>query len=87
MAICRQRPGGKQCRGAANTNQCSAALCKQGCLAIILLALGQARCVNIADPDQLPLAAKIVFDLSKGHTMAEHLWGIFFEEVRLIPPI
>ena len=67
--------------------QCSAALCKQGCLAIILLGLGQARCVNLADSDGLPPAAKITFDLSKGHAMAEYLWGIFFEEVRLTPPI
>ncbi len=87
MAICRQRPYGKQYRGSANINQRSAALCKQGCLAIILLALGQACCVNLADPDGLPPAAKITFDLSKGHAMAGHLWGIFFEEVRLTPPI
>lgn len=64
-------------------HQCSAAWCKQGCLAIALLALGQARCVNSAAPDGLAPAAKITFDLSKGHAMAEHLWGIFFEEVRL----
>ncbi len=87
MAFCRQRPGGKQYRGAAKMNQRSAALCKQGCLAIILLALGQARGINLADPDGLPPAAKLTFDLSKGHAMAEHLWGIFFEEVRLTPPI
>ena len=68
-------------------HQCSAAWCKQGCLVITLLALGQARCVNIADPDGLVPAAKITFDLSKGHAMAEHHWGIFFEEVRLTPPI
>ncbi|DBA87466.1 TPA: aspartate-semialdehyde dehydrogenase-like protein [Trebouxia sp. C0004] len=81
MAICRPRPGCKQCRGAATMNRRSAACFKQGCLAITLLALGQARCVNIADPDGLPPAAKITFDLSKGHAMAEHLWGIFFEEI------
>ncbi|DBA71494.1 TPA: aspartate-semialdehyde dehydrogenase-like protein [Trebouxia sp. C0005] len=62
-------------------HQCSAAWCKQGCLAIALLALGQARCVNSAAPDGLAPAAKITFDLSKGHAMAEHLWGIFFEEI------
>ena len=83
MAICRQRPGWTQYRDAASMNQCAAAWCKQGCLAIILLALGQARCVNIADPGGQPPAAKITYDLTKGHAMAEHLWGIFFEEVEL----
>ena len=55
--------------------------CARVCLAITLLALGQGVSSDTVDPTGVAPAAQVTFDLSKGHTMADKLWGIFFEEV------
>lgn len=56
----------------------SAVQCLQGHAAITLLVLASTYVIKSA---ALAPAAEITFDLSKGHAMAERLWGIFFEEV------
>lgn len=52
----------------------------RACCFTILLALGQAVKADSALVSAAP-AVKATFDLSKGHAMADKLWGVFFEEV------
>lgn len=54
--------------------------CLLGCWVTSLLVFAASQSVT-ADNDISTPAAKITFDLDKGHTMATNLWGIFFEEV------
>lgn len=48
---------------------------------VTILAVGLATTVSTADDAAVSPAAKVTFDLSKGHAMADNLWGVFFEEV------
>ena len=48
---------------------------------VTILAVGFAPTVSTAEDAELSPAAKVTFDLSQGHAMAEKLWGVFFEEV------
>ena len=64
-----------------NTARGSLACCLIACLVNIQLALGEPEPTGAASDFKLSPAAKIIFDVAKGHHMADKLWGIFFEEV------
>ena len=63
---------------AASMLSCVAVQRLRAHLVITLLVLTSAKAIDGA---ALAPAAQITFDISKGHAMAERLWGIFFEEV------